>query len=51
MGCGEYGLPAPYGLLMLSGEYLLPYLPYGFDVESASYGLVLNFPWYLPWLS
>ncbi len=44
---GEYGLPyLPYGLLMLSGLYGLP-APYGLLVESGLYGL----PPYCPrWL-
>ena len=39
------------GLLMLSGEYLLPYLPYGLETESGSYLYELYSPRYLPSLS
>ena len=40
----KYGLPAPYGLLTLSGEYGLPNRPYGFDVELGRYGFALSSP-------
>ena len=44
-----YGFPySPYLLLIESGLYLLPYLPYGFDVLFGSYGFALSVPRYFP---
>jgi len=42
------GLPAPKGLWMLAGEYGLPNVPYGFEMESGAYGFTLSVPRYSP---